>query len=142
MRMSDWSSDVCSSDLLPFPLLVDELLARVIGALVLLERHLAFDHHLRRDAGVIGADNPQRVLALEPRVADEDILQGVVERMADMKAARHVGRRVDDRPRLGARPRGMEQAAFRSDEHTSELKSLMRTANAVLCLQKKTTSCQ
>src|SRR3546814_5262718 len=75
--------DLAARFRLPFPLLVDELLARVIGALVLLERHLAFDHHLRRDAGVIGADN-------------------------------------------------------RSEEHTSELQSLMRISYAVFCLKKKT----
>src|SRR5436305_6741998 len=43
-----------------------------IGALLLAQRHLALDHHLRRDPGVIGADHPQGVLALQPRVADED----------------------------------------------------------------------
>src|SRR3546814_7076182 len=34
-------------------------------------------------------------------------------------------------------PRACLRAA-RSEEHTSELQSLMRTSNAVLCLQKKT----
>src|SRR3546814_5318010 len=36
---------------------------------------------------------------------------------------------------LGAWPR---QATLRSEEHTSELKSLMRISYAVFCLQKKT----
>ena len=49
---------------------------------------LALDHHLGGDAGMVGADHPQRVLALQPRVADEDVLQRVVERMADVERAR------------------------------------------------------
>src|SRR3546814_2087573 len=34
---------------------------------------------------------------------------------------------------------GAARAAFRSEEHTSELQSLMRTSYAVFCLKKKTT---
>src|SRR3546814_9663977 len=37
--------------------------------------------------------------------------------------------------RLGARPHGLQ---FRSEEHTSELQSLMRISYAVFCLKKKT----
>src|SRR3546814_1787834 len=33
-----------------------------------------------------------------------------------------------------------ERAAFRSEEHTSELQSLMRTSYDVFCLQQKTTT--
>src|SRR3546814_4117474 len=41
-----------------------------------------------------------------------------------------VARRVE--PRLEA-----QEGTFRSEEHTSELQSLMRTSSAVFCLQKK-----
>ncbi len=34
-------------------------------------------------------------------MADENILQRVIKRMADMQAARHIGRRVDDGIRFG-----------------------------------------
>src|SRR3546814_15285880 len=91
MRISDWSSDVCSSDLpfarpvhraaetaelagdlaatftLPFPDLVDELFAGEVGALLLLLAQLALDHHLRRDARMVHADDPQRILRSEER---------------------------------------------------------------------------
>src|SRR3546814_4723205 len=35
------------------------------------------------------------------------------------------------------RPAGLEQCAHRSEEHTSELQSLMRISYAVFCLKKK-----
>src|SRR3546814_7454920 len=37
----------------------------------------------------------------------------------------------------GARPRGVTQLGDRSEEHTSELQSLMRISYAVFCLKKK-----
>src|SRR3546814_3720943 len=39
-------------------------------------------------------------------------------------------------------PRALEQPGARSEEHTSELQSLMRISYAVFCLKKKTTSNQ
>src|SRR3546814_6471941 len=37
----------------------------------------------------------------------------------------------------GLRPRGTRRRTRRSEEHTSELPSLMRTSSAVFCLKKK-----
>ena len=96
----------------PFPDLLDEFLARVIGALVLALLHLALDHHLRRDPGMVGADDPQRILAAHPLVPDHDVLQRVVERVADMEAARHVGWRVDDSEGFRVRALGPEAAGL------------------------------
>src|SRR3546814_8252459 len=42
-------------------------------------------------------------------------------------------RLLDDEPRIGA----FAQRAIRSEEHTSELQSLMRISYAVFCLKKK-----
>ena len=89
--------------------LLDEVLAAEVGALTALALELALDHHLGGDAGMVGADHPQRVLALQPRVAGQDVLQRVVERVADMERAGDVGRRDDDRERLGLGPLGAEQ---------------------------------
>ena len=97
---------------LPLPHLLDEGLARIIGALVLPGFHLALDHHLRGDPGVVGADHPERVLAAQALVADHDVLQGVVERVADMQAPRHVRRRVDDGEGFRVRA-GRAEAAVR-----------------------------
>ncbi len=94
----------------PFPHAVDELVAAEIGALLLLEVELAFDHHLGGDPGMVGADHPQGVLALQAGDAGEDVLQRIVERMADVEAAGDVGRRHDDGERLGVGARRAEQA--------------------------------
>src|SRR3546814_4504886 len=42
------------------------------------------------------------------------------------------------RPGLVASPTACSEADYRSEEHTSELQSLMRISYAVFCLQKKT----
>src|SRR3546814_5943090 len=42
------------------------------------------------------------------------------------------------RIRPGARPTTRSAHSWRSEEHTSELQSLMRTSYAVFCLKKKT----
>src|SRR3546814_2921022 len=90
MRISDWSSDVCSSDLAhAWPL-----------------EHLLGDEAEGDD----GAE-------LQPGDGD-DRHQGVLQRVAE----------VD-------RPAG--EATGRSEEHTSELQSLMRSSYAVFCLKKK-----
>src|SRR3546814_6296958 len=105
MRISDWSSDVCSSDLnRPVPRCGCGLLsvapARPGGAV-----HGA-DH---RPAGRGGMPRPG---AGEPLSAVE-------------RAFRRKGRH--------------REPAARSEEHTSELQSLMRISYAVFCLKKKTT---
>ena len=75
---------------------VDELLAAELVAIGALFVELAFDHHLRGDAGVIHARLPQRVAAAHALEPDEHILQRVVERVAHVQRARDVGRRDDD----------------------------------------------
>src|SRR3546814_3205026 len=100
MRISDWSSDVCSSDLLP---------------------------QLCRQEEARGEDR------------GNDARPGV--------AARPLGARNDRADRgpsrawrqsRRARPRPFHQAVgARSEEHTSELQSLMRISYAVFCSTKK-----
>src|SRR3546814_5123633 len=48
-----------------------------------------------------------------------------------------VGRASANREYRCRRSAGMDARRARSEEHTSELQSLMRTSYAVLCLQKK-----
>src|SRR3546814_10259778 len=109
MRISDWSSDVCSSDL--------------------------FD----RDA----------------RVPETKFAIGVGEAIDDARAFVQVAaleqhRTRAERAQTGQRPFGIatvgdartqQQLGLRdvrrSEEHTSELQSLMRTSYAVFCLKKK-----
>src|SRR3546814_3424984 len=90
-----------------------------------------FGREAARDLGWIG--EPQILIGLEPAetVADHDASAGTgahcgCQGVASAEAANS----ADDRPQAG-KPDG------RSEEHTSELQSLMRTSYAVFCLQKK-----
>src|SRR3546814_14136003 len=54
-------------------------------------------------------------------------------------SAARPGRAVEDaRLRLSHHARGWRDHRYRSEEHTSELQSLMRISYAVFCLKKKT----
>src|SRR3546814_3140181 len=97
MRISDWSSDVCSSDLL-------------------------------RDAAVVEPANGERaarrserivVLEADARQHVDDVVHGLAGHLALGEFLRQHG--------LG----------LRSEEHTSELQSLMRISYAVFCLKKQ-----
>src|SRR3546814_2520818 len=130
MRISDWSSDGCSSDL----------------AAVKLER--AIDH---RGAGIGGEALGHRgEFGLVGRVGGH-LGRGDVEQGARrLQFGRHVGERElgvleigDTLPELLAVPRigdrlveaALRAAKRRSEEHTSELQSLMRNSYAVFCLK-------
>src|SRR3546814_9794852 len=118
MRISDWSSDVCSSDLM-------EGRERVVGDLRACGRHRGKQ---RRLAGVRHAEQ-----------ADIRHQRQLHAQFADV-ARRALGRFVRcavDR-RLEVRIAEAAMAALRrSEEHTSELQSLMRISYAVFCLKKK-----
>ena len=100
---------------LPFPDLVDEgLAAHVAAPDIALLGQLALDHHLGGDAGVVGAWQPQGRLPLHAVEPGQDVLQGVIQRMADVQRAGDVRRRDDhgEARRIGAfarreRPRGL-----------------------------------
>src|SRR3546814_10910336 len=138
MRISDWSSDVCSSDLI-------DLHVRVrIRAGSIVDR----DRRIRLDA-VRGLGRRQRNLAHRHAdavaAADIDLATGR-ERLA------HVGRQlvglVEDvlghcvhRRYLEGTAKGMNAydactSQARSEEHTSELQSLMRISYAAFCWKK------
>src|SRR3546814_8613893 len=136
MRISDWSSDVCSSDLV-----VEE------------RAHAAFE--LRRGDQSIdllgdpaptvqltGCGRPQQFRIgrridqeiAQPRgfrIAVEFVQailvwtgQGLIDAQQKIRRHHHAGER--------------ELQTARSEEHTSELQSLMRISYAVFCLNKKT----
>ncbi len=72
--------------LLPRPHALEERLAAHLAAAGLLALHqLPLDHHLRGDAGMVGARLPQHVLAAHALETAQDVLQRVVERMAHMQ---------------------------------------------------------
>src|SRR3546814_9860654 len=111
LRISDWSSDVCSSDLLP-QLPGAPPLSRID---TLLHQSLAVTRQLQIDT--LLRDESRRV-DVDPHGAP--ILRGEFLAMGLSDAQRNTLR-----------------ALGRSEEHTSELQSLMRTSYAVFCLKKK-----
>src|SRR3546814_8124469 len=125
MRISDWSSDVCPSDL---------------GGLQGGEQ--AIDD-VRTDAW------PRGVMDEYERLVFPSIERGecIADRLLPFRAGiggnpvlrQRADRRHDVviRHQHAARNRGMPSKCVRSEEHTSELQSLMRISYAVFCLKKK-----
>src|SRR3546814_6527229 len=113
MRISDWSSDVCSSDL---PVGLPEGRAQSRGV---------------HEVGAQGAASDAEAHARCLQAAGYSLAAGGLRLLAGRRRGQ---RRHRLRPR-GAGPRG--GALHRSEEHTSELQSLMRISYAVFCLKKK-----
>src|SRR3546814_2249959 len=110
MRISDWSSDVCSSDLAGEVLLVHGAVGGV--GLAAVETGKALGATVIATAG--GAD---KLAVARAHGADH---------LVDYRSE-------DIRERVKAITAGRG----RSEEHTSELQSLMRISYAVFCLKKK-----
>src|SRR3546814_5690342 len=108
MRISDWSSDVCSSDL-------DQPLWRSFDQYAALCRAFPALYH--------GFDRSSGHQQFRGRTA------GAYRRLSGGELGRI---RVHDRHHSGRCV-----YALRSEEHTSELQSLMRISYAVFCLKKK-----
>src|SRR3546814_8242154 len=127
MRISDWSSDVCSSDLLVAADAVDAREQR--------------GDRLR----AIGLDRGH-VQAAGPEVAEQFLhmvlrrLHRRVEQVALLLLCK-VAQLAQGRDRAGALDDDVGRQPVlvgeRSEEHTSELQSLMRISYAVFCLKKK-----
>jgi hypothetical protein len=102
--------------LLPPPYSAHELLTPEIRLALPFGGQLTLHHHLRGDAGVVGAGLPERIESIHPLHADHHVLQGVVEAVADVQRAGDIRRRNDDRVRLLRRGRvGAEIAALFPD---------------------------
>src|SRR3546814_6488951 len=114
MRISDWSSDVCSSDL-------ERLQRAQVG-----------DGAARRPSQRGGRG----------RFATLQQGQRILQREAIARRLDTSRHRVRERcPVLQVgRERQGDELASRSEEHTSELQSLMRISYAVFCLKKKKTN--
>src|SRR3546814_3578682 len=137
MRISDWSSDVCSSDLLvqqrdravgdARDALVVQRRLEVVGVDVVVELLHVGDELIAECRALLGgrgrpvlprgglAVGVERVLRRHPQVLLDPVEPGPVQALGD----------------------GVD-LAVRSEEHTSELQSLMRISYAVFCLKKKT----
>src|SRR3546814_7666456 len=124
--MSDWSSDVCSSDLAE-----SRGTDRPGGR--------AEDREDQNDEDQIGD------LERDPGGAEQPFEEAAII-IGPHLARKRKGQRGDDAPDEGREqhrgkpaPRARRHEIFgqRSEEHTSELQSLMRISYAVFCLKKK-----
>jgi len=93
---------------LPLLRLLDERFAADLEPADAVVQQSLLDDGLGGDAGVVGARHPQRAVALHPVVPDQHVLQGVVERMAEVQGRRHVRRRDDDAVGVAGSGLGME----------------------------------
>src|SRR3546814_8841089 len=125
MRISDWSSDVCSSDLVTLE--AKKKAERLLGDDLLDHRHVVAGHLDRVDAEgrllVVLAD------AVQQLVDGGDARRARYGRQPAVAGGEHACVRIG--------PVGEGRHPGRSEEHTSELQSLMRTSYAVFCLKKK-----
>src|SRR3546814_1133072 len=103
MRISDWSSDVCSSDLSLFGRIFDAIGTRMGFTLSIVVWSLSIAAHA--------------LVRSMPLLVFLRATLGVSE--------------------AGNWPGAAKANALRSEEHTSELQSLMRISYAVFCLKKK-----
>src|SRR3546814_6440812 len=112
MRSSDWSSDVCSSDLGGGLMSVDYLRASAADLVAALE------------AG---------------EVTSVELTQLFLDRIAAVDGQVNAFLHVDAEGALAQAKATDERRAAgnRSEEHTSELQSLMRISYAVFCLKQK-----
>src|SRR3546814_992510 len=117
MRISDWSSDVCSSDLRELAGQAQLARCGLAALLLLLAPALALvgalDDALEQHAGPFG-------------MAGEPVIEVILDRGLDQLGRRHADQLLLRLP-----------LELRSEEHTSELQSLMRISYAVFCLKKK-----
>src|SRR3546814_1915920 len=114
MRISDWSSDVCSSDLVA---------ARCAGV------------RRQQDHGPRPGDRGARA---SPAAEVRQRLGGLDRQSAGtQRLGASAGQSCAAEPQEEQRGRQLRFRPQRSEEHTSELQSLMRISYAVFCLKKK-----
>src|SRR3546814_6173202 len=102
MRISDWSSDVCSSD-------------------------------LKKSASIRGTKAKAVAAALSS--ASEAFIRCSISDASSTASIVSTARSSRSTYRVSSSPK--TRASKRSEEHTSELQSLMRISYAVFCLKKK-----
>src|SRR3546814_2747953 len=165
MRISDWSSDVCSSDLNKGEFLAllgpsgsgKTTLLRIIAGLEfpdsgqvsfdgedvtdlkVADRHVGFVfQHYALFKHMTVAENVAFGLSVRDRRTRPH--RGKIrERARELMELVQLGKVADRSPAQLSGGQRQRVALARSEEHTSELQSLMRTTSAVFCLKQKST---
>src|SRR3546814_2613700 len=126
MRISDWSSDVCSSDL-------EKALQQAIAGrekMAAAQLDVKEDEAVRRFAEQVTREHPNlNVLINNAGIMRFERLNQARD-LRDSEAERRFEETLVSLNELADRARA-EQDGGRSEEHRSELQTLMRTANAV-----------
>src|SRR3546814_4764756 len=131
MRISDWSSDVCSSDLTPLgAIIMGEVLAECD---ILPEGAFSILPATRAGADLFTTDERLKLLSFtgSPGVG-WDLKAKAGKKKVVLELGGNAAVIVDKDADL--------DHALRSEEHTSELQSLMRISYAFFCLKKKKTA--
>src|SRR3546814_5536160 len=120
MRSGDWSSDVCSSDLVQIVDVVarDDVFAVAVTILCL--KGDARGKQSRNDGAADRAFGDDLIIVAD---AEAGVAGEIIRRAARRYVDRAAGR--------------IAPIKRRSEEHTSELQSLMRNSYAVFCLKNK-----
>src|SRR3546814_10676765 len=106
MRISDWSSDVCSSDLSP-------------------------------TGRVSSTSAVRRRISSDMRTISDGVKAGATDRRCAVCTGRSRAMNIGIFTSDSGRKSASVMPPTRSEEHTSELQSLMRISYAVICLKKK-----
>src|SRR3546814_10286519 len=138
MRISDWSSDVCSSDLLAQRTL-SFIKKNLDGRLPHGERTDADHELLTLVTQAVATEFPATMQDFALSQAIDIWLRAVFACNAYIDTQAPWTLRKTDPQRMEAVLSTLYEAigTLRSEEHTSELQSLMRISYAVFCLQKK-----
>src|SRR3546814_10088464 len=144
MRISDWSSDVCSSDL--------KIRSRVKRQMEKTQREYYLNEQLKaiqKELGE-GEDGRDEVAEIELRIKKTKLSKEAREKaMAEVKKLRSMSpmsaeatvirNYLDWMLSIPWAKRTKAKKDIRSEEHTSELKSQRRSSYDIFCLTKKTT---
>src|SRR3546814_3519176 len=129
MRISDWSSDVCSSDLsVAQPRrrpLEDAALNQYCGK----QRHARSEQNKGKEIQRL-----ERLYALAWGQSQQRDRAQAHQRQSQLKYEQALDIAMDQQNRRDHTGQRRSHMRNRSEEHTSELQSLMRTSYAALCL--------
>src|SRR3546814_9035719 len=132
MRISDWSSDVCSSDLTEA-----QALLKAEGLRASRDAIRALTDAAAGDRAILAGEIAKLALYLDaspehPKSVEPPVVAALVSGHSESDLGALVNAVLGGQPGEAER-----QIANRSEEHTSELQSLMRLSYAVFCLKKK-----
>src|SRR3546814_5004929 len=125
MRISDWSSDVCSSDLVELTCRADAI-----------PQHIEIDLAGLEIGDGVHISTVKLPEGVHPTITDRDFTIATIVAPTVVREETAAEQSAEGAPEdKGAEAKSAED---RSEEHTSELQSLMRISYAVFCLKKKT----